>query len=153
MDQDTGKQPLVVAGVNYAYADWAVYTHDPVSILAGNPAEASILIDKGSDFEVFSMEFFAAIAGAAQTDATRVIPLVRVNFNDSGAQKNWFLKPAPLSSIAGDARLPMILLHRRIVLGNSTLTVNYTNDAAGTDYDLLQVVLTGRKLYGGPVRQ
>lgn len=152
MEMDTGKQPLVVAGVQYSYADWAVYTHDQLTVNAGNPGEASILIDKGSDFEIFSIGYFADIAGAAQTDSSRVIPLVRVNFNDSGAQKNWFLKPAPLSSIAGDGRLPMILLHRRIVLGNSTLTLSYTNDSAATNYRL-QTVLAGRKLYGGPVRQ
>jgi hypothetical protein len=150
-DVNSGKQSLVVAGVRYTYADWAGYTHDPVTVNAGEPGEASILIDKGSDFEVFSIGYFADIGGAAQTDSTRVIPLMRVNFNDSGAQKNWFLKPLPVSSIAGTGALPMILLQRRIVLGNSTLTVSYTNDAAATNYRL-QLVLAGRKLYGGPVR-
>lgn len=143
--------PLTVAGVQYTYADWSGYTHDQVTVNAGNTGEGSILIDKGSDFEIFSVGYFADIAGAAQTDSTRVIPLVRVNFNDSGAQKNWFLKPMPLSLVAGTGGLPMILLQRRIVLGNSTLTVSFSNDAAATNYRM-QVCLIGRKLYGGPVR-
>jgi hypothetical protein len=143
--------PLTVAGVQYTYADWSEYTHDQVTVNFGNSGEAGILIDKGSDFEIFSIGYFADIAGAAQTAATRVVPLVRVNFNDSGAQKNWMLKPVPLTLAAGTGELPMILLQRRIVLGNSTLTVSFTNDSADSNYRL-QVVLAGRKLYGGPVR-
>ncbi len=142
---------LTVAGVEYSYADWSGYTHDQLTVAAGNPGESSIQIDKGSDFEIFEINYFADIAGAAQTDSSRVVPLMRVNFNDSGAQKNWFLKPLPVTSIAGYGALPMILLQRRIVLGNSTLTVNYANDAAATDYRI-QISLIGRKLYGGPVR-
>lgn len=153
MDMNVGKQPLRVAGVDYTYADWGWYTHDPISITAGNPGQATINIDKGSDFEVFSLDYFASVAGAAQTDSSRVIPLVRVNFNDTGSQKDWSTKPAPLSAIAGIGELPMLLLHNRILLGNSTLTLAFTNDAAATDYANLQVVLVGRKLYGRPANQ
>lgn len=148
---DTGRKPITVAGIEYSYADPSAYTHDQVTVNAGNPGQASIQIDKGSDFEVFSLAYFADIAGAAQTDSSRVIPLMRVQFNDSGSQKNWFLKPVPVSSYAGDGRLPFILLQRRIILGNSTVDLSFTNDAAATNYRI-QIVLHGRKLYGGPVR-
>jgi len=144
---------LVVAGVPYNYAEWSAYTHDPLAALAnGVTLDATITIDKKSDFEIFSLAYMTDIAGAPQTEATRVLPLVRVQFNDSGSQQNWFLKPIPLAAIAGAGELPGLMLQRRIIFGNSSMTVTYTNFSAGTTYANMQLVLVGRKLYGGPVR-
>jgi hypothetical protein len=147
------RKALVVDGVPYSYAEWSAYTHDALASLAAAASlDATITIDKKSDFEVFSIAYWADIAGAAQTDSSRVLPLVTVQFNDSGSQQNWFLKPVPLTAIAGDARLPSLLLQRRIIFGNSSMSVTYTNFSAATAYLNLRVVLVGRKLYGGPVR-
>lgn len=144
---------LVVAGVQYAYAEWSAYTHDPLASLAAAASlEGVIQIDKKSDFEIFSINYMTDLAGAAQTDSTRVIPLVRVQFNDSGSQQNWFLKPVPLPSIGGDGRLTGLMLQRRIIFGNSSMSITYTNYSAATAYANMQIVLLGRKLYGGPVR-
>jgi hypothetical protein len=145
---------LLVAGVQYNYAEWSAYTHDPLaSLAAGSSLDATIQIDKKSDFEVFSLAYMVDLAGAAQLSSTRVVPLVRAQFNDSGSQQNWFLKPVPLVAIAGEgAGLPSILLQRRIIFGNSSMSITYTNYSAATPYTNMQLVLVGRKLYGGPVR-
>lgn len=152
--QRANPNSLLVAGTQYAYAEWSAYTHDPLAALAAaSSLDATIQIDKKSDFEIFSLAYMVDLAGAAQLSSTRVVPLVRTQFNDSGSQQNWFLKPVPIVAIAGaDAGLPSIMLQRRIIFGNSSMVVTYTNYSAATTYNHLQLVLVGRKLYGGPTR-
>lgn len=124
------------------------YPTNPLIVVAAaatpNP-QAQIQIDTDADFEVQYIGCAADIAGAAQTDSTRVIPLVTLQLVQSGGNP-LMPQPVALSLLMGDGRLPFILPEPLILPANTNLTCNFGWFAAATDYNL-RLVLIGRKLY------
>jgi len=119
---------------------------NPIIASAAVPTPVgNIKFDTSSDFEVQYMLCSADIAAAAQTDSSRVIPLVTLMISQSGGN-NWYESPIPLSLIMGDGRLPFVLPEPIIVPANSQLTFQFARYAAAVDYNL-RMVLYGRKLY------
>lgn len=135
-----------IGDVEYAYSVFSVYTHDRFALAALGQSTQSIQIDKDADFEVQALGYFADVAAGAQTDSTRVVPLVLVNITDGQSQRTLFRKPVALPAIAGKEGLPFILPQRFIFVANSVVELAYTSFAAATAYNL-QLALIGRKLY------
>lgn len=117
------------------------------SLAATVSAQANINFEADTEFTVVKFEFFADIAGAAQTDSTRVIPLVTVAMTDSGSGRNLQNAPVPIHSLCGIGELGMVLPVPRTFAPNSTLSFTFTNESAATTYTNLRMILTGFKTF------
>lgn len=115
------------------------------SLAAGASATAIVKVEADASFVLVKMAYFADIAGAAQTDSSRVIPLVNVEFTDSGSGRNLQSSAVPISSLCGDGALPFILPIPRRFQANSNIAVKFTNYSAATPYDNVRIALIGYK--------
>lgn len=88
----------------------------------------------GYDFLWSETTYYADIAGAAQTDSTRVIPEAMVQF--FLAQEPYQGEELPLQSVAGDGRHPYQLPVPFWIRGQAALVLNVRNASAATAYNL-----------------
>lgn len=117
------------------------------TIAPGATVTLNINIQKDADFKILAGTYVADIAGAAQLDSTRVIPLVTVLLTDTGAGRAFMDRPIPVPSLFGDGRLPFPWPMPKIMRALSTLQVQVTSFvAAGTTYSL-RLSFIGVKLY------
>lgn len=130
--------------------DFFVYGINFASLAAAASNEAAIQIQADSEFEVQKLAFFADIAGAVQTESTRVLPLMTIQVTDTGTGRQMFSLPIPIPAIMGDGRIPFILPTTKVFSASSAVLVSVTNYSAATAY-LLRVLMIGAKIfrYGG----
>lgn len=128
--------------INFTYQ-----TPNVAAIIAAANAQVALPFDQDSNFIWQKTAFFCDIAGAAQTDSTRVLPLITVQITDSGNSQGYMNAPVPIPALFGDGRLPMVLPAPQIVRPNSTLQFNFTNYAAATNYANLRILLIGVKRF------
>ncbi len=133
-------------GKRYLY-DYYVYSASYTDLAAAASQTGRINIEADADFVVEKMTFFAEIAGAVQTDASRVIPLATMLINDSGSGRNLQNEPVYIPSIFGDGRLPFVLPLPRTFRANSTISVTAANVSAATTYANLQISFIGYKKF------
>lgn len=126
--------------------DWYVYTVPLTSIAAAANATASLNIRAHADFIIHKLTMFADVAGAVETDSSRVLPLVTLQITDTGAGKNFFSDVTPIPSLFGSGSLPFILPGPRRVAANSTLQFAYNNISAATTYRIY-LSLIGVEVY------
>lgn len=128
--------------------DHFIYMAKVSSLAAGASATSQINIEANSDFVWLKTAYMADIAGAAQTESTRVIPLARVSITDSGSGVNLQNLPVPISSLAGHEGLPLNLSQPRVFSANSIATFTFSNYSDSTTYANIEIALIGyRKLY------
>lgn len=127
--------------------DWYVYTADSLALIAGANDTVPINIEADSDFYLIKLSFFADIAAAVQTDATRVIPLITVQLVDTGSGRQLLNNDIPIPSIFGWGEIPYILPLPRLFKGNSILRVDFTNFSAATTYNI-RLAFSGYKDFG-----
>ena len=118
------------------FKDFYVYQERFADLQSGQSATGNVNIQADSDFMLQKLTVFASIAGAAQTDSNRVIPLVTIQVTDSGSGRNLFEEAIPASAIFGTGELPFILPTPKLFAARSTITVNVSNFSAATDYRL-----------------
>ncbi len=133
--------------------DYFVYPVALGSLAAAAIATVQTQISADSDFYLTAMTYFSELAGAAQTDSTRVIPLLTVQFTDTGSGRQLFNQAAPLHAIAGDGTRPYRLIHPRLFRRSTTIQTQATNVSAATTYTTTFICLIGFKLYGAPAPQ
>lgn len=104
----------------------------------------NVNIETDSNFIWQKISYFANLANAAQTESSRVIPLINVQFLDSGSGRNLQNNPLPIPAIAGNGQLPFIMPVPRILRANATLSVTFTNFDAAATYNIT-LVLSGYK--------
>lgn len=126
--------------------DFFVYPLTFASLLAGTAAQNAIQIQSDSDFELTKFTMLADIAAAAQTEATRVLPLVTIQITDTGTGRALFSAPLPVPAIFGDGRIPFILPVPKIFSANASVAVQVANFAAATNYNL-RICLIGAKIF------
>ena len=126
--------------------DFFAYTLTFASLLAGTAAQGAIQIQSDSDFELSKFTMFADIAQAAQTEATRVLPLVTIQITDTGTGRSLFSSLLPIPAIMGDGRIPFILPVPKIFSANASVAVQVANFANATDYNL-RLLLIGAKIF------
>jgi hypothetical protein len=125
-----------------------IYPVPEVFIGPASEASATVRIDSATDFLWFKTAFFARDdAGGAQTDATRIIPEVLCQIQVSGADRNLFQAPVPIASFAGDGRIPFILPAPMVLLANSEVRFDFTNNGDTRDLDIA-LALIGLKDFG-----
>lgn len=130
------------------YKDHYVYKAIVSTLTAGSTLTSQIQIEANADFVWVKSAYFADIAGAAQTESSRVIPLVRVAITDSGSGRNLQNLPVPVASLAGHGGLPLNLPQPRIFNANSNISLTFANYSAATDYGNVELSLIGyKKIY------
>lgn len=142
---ETKEQPVRT----YKSSGFFVYTTNPVVLVcsaAAPVAQGQVPIQTDSDFELMEITYAADIAAAAQTDSTRVIPLVTLQIVQSGTGIDIMGNPIALSGLAGDGRLPFILPESKIWPASSSMLVTLTRFAAAVDYNI-RLAFIGRKLF------
>lgn len=128
--------------------DHFIYMAKVTGLASGASATAQIAIEANSDFVWLKASYMTDIAGAAQTDSTRVIPLVRVAITDSGSGVNLQNTPVPLSSLSGHEGLPLNISQPRTFSANSNISLTFSNYSAATTYANVELAFIGyRKLY------
>lgn len=130
--------------------DYFVYPVALGSLAAAAIATVNTPISADSDFYLTALSYFSEIAGGAQTDSSRVIPLLTVQFTDTGSGRQLFNQAAPLHAIAGDGPRPYRLIHPRLFRKSTNIQTQATNVSAGTTYATTFICLIGFKLYDAP---
>ena len=140
----------VGSGKQYIGREFFAYTPNPVvaEISDATPSvQLTIPIQTDSDFELFEIMQATDIAGAVQTESTRVIPLVTMTISQSGSGIDIFPNPVPLGSIAGTGGLPFILPESKIWPANASMLITLQRYAvSGTSYNI-RLTFAGRKLF------
>lgn len=134
----------------YSGTGFFVYTPNPLiaTLADATPTvQLQVPIQTDSDFELMEILQATDIAGALQTDSTRIVPLATLTIIQSGSGVDIMPNPVPLSVISGDGRLPFILPESKIWPANSSMTITLTRYAvAGTTYNI-RLSFAGRKLF------
>lgn len=92
------------------------------------------------DFLWSETTYFADVAGAVQTDGTRVVPEIMAQFFQN--QEPFQDAEVPLNSIAGPGQRPYSLTTPWWLPGTTKLTLQVRNASAATAYNLW-VTITG----------
>lgn len=128
---------------------FASYSLGPVDVAVGADEDASFTVDTNSVFVWTKTTFSADLAGAAQTDADRVIPLIDVQITDSGAERSLFKEPMRIDAFSGSGQIPFILPVPYLFAKNSEISATLTNfAAAGNDYENVMINFIGYRVYG-----
>jgi len=130
----------------YISKDFFVYEVDFASIAAAGVGTGVIQIQADSDFRLEKTVYFASIAAATQTDASRVIPSMTAVIIDTSSGRQLSSSAVPIASLFGTAQDPFIWETPHIFEARSTLTVNVTNFDAAAAY-VLRLSFIGTKLY------
>lgn len=144
--------PKPVPVPKYRLREFVAYQFSTVTgLAAAGTATLSQQIMQGADFELMKLSFSADIAAAAQTDSTRVIPLITVLVQDWGSQRALTGNniPVPVPALFGTGENPFILPESRIFTANSQILLQLANYSAATTYNL-QLTLHGRHLWLNP---
>lgn len=125
-----------------------IYQSPNIAALApGATTPNAIQFDQDSNFVLQKISYFVDIAGAVQTDSTRVLPLVTIQITDSGNSQGFMNAPVPIPALLGDGRLPFVLPQPMIVRPNATLQFSFANYSAATTYNNVRVDLIGVKRF------
>lgn len=106
------------------------------ALAAAADGSVEIKVEADSDFYWYKAAYFADIAAAAQTDSTRVIPLVTVLITDNGSDRQLMRSAVPVPSIFGTGEIPFILPAPHRFMASSTFSVAVTNFDAAATYNL-----------------
>jgi len=123
------------------------YTLNVSSIAAAGVDTDSINIDSDSQFVWMKTAYFVDIAGAVQTDSSRVIPLINVQLTDSGSSRQFFDEPQPVNNFAGTGNIPFILPSPFVFRSNANINASFTNYSVATTYVNLKISLIGFRVY------
>jgi hypothetical protein len=106
--------------------------------------QQSLTIPAAEDFYWYQATLQADIQGAAQTESSRVIPLVNIQIQDVGSQKTLDNLSLPCFSRAGFGERPYRLINPRKFDANTNISFLFTAIiAAGTTYTNLFLTLHG----------
>lgn len=129
------------------FEDQYTYVVPITTLVAGTSDTFNLQIEADAYFVITKMSYMADIAGAVQTEETRVIPLVRILITDTGSGRNLMSQAVDISSIAGHEGLPFITPTARWIKPNSAVSVQFNNYSAATTYANVNLYLHGKKLW------
>lgn len=128
------------------YTDFFSFTISFASLAAGASTDGQIQIQSDSDFKLQKWTYFADIGGAAQTESSRVLPLITMQVTDQGSGRQLFSAPEAIPAIMGDGRIPFILPTTKVFAAKSTILFTVANFSVGTTYNL-RLMLIGAKIF------
>lgn len=104
------------------------YTVEPVTLAAGVDGAVTLRIESATDFIWFKSTYQCEVDPAAVlTDSSRIIPLIDVQMNVSGADRNLFQEPTPIETVFGTGETPFVLPAPMILMANSEVRFEFTN--------------------------
>ncbi len=124
-----------------------IYTLSLASLAAGATNSDLVNIENDSQFVWIKTSIFADIAGAVQTDESRVLPLINVQLTDTGSARQFFDEPQPVGNFAGSGQLPQILPAPFIFSNNANINASFTNFSNATTYANIKLSLIGFRVY------
>lgn len=142
MQQRNPLAPLAPLG-----SDFYVYQVDFLALAAGGTGSGGFSIEADARFQLNKLTFFADLAAAAQTDSTRVLPLVTVLVTATGSGRQLSSGAVPVPALFGTGEIPFILPRPKVFAPNSKVTVAVANFSSATTYNL-RLSFIGEKLYG-----
>jgi len=134
-------------GTKWVQDYYAYVANAGLTLAAGASITVSLSVEADSTFILTKMASSADLAGAAQTDSTRVIPLITVSIVDSGSGRNLQNAPVPMGLLSGHDGLPFVLPVAREFKPSSNIAVTFTNYSAATVYANPRLVLFGYKKF------
>jgi len=134
-----------VAVTKQVMRDWYVYTFRGAGLVSDGTLTDSINIQADANFICTKITGFADIAEAAQTNATQVIPLVRVQINDSGSGRNLMDIAVDMANICGKNLAGYELPVQRCFAASSTVSCTFTSYDAAATYGNVSLSLHGYK--------
>lgn len=140
------KMPDLELTALFGVRDIFTYVADFGEIENGASKTAIFTIMADSNFLWQQGCFFASLAGAVQTDASRVIPLCNVTITDTGSGRQLMSAPVAVPSLFGYGSLPFDLPTPRFFRANSQISVQVANFSAESDYSL-QLHFIGTKFF------
>lgn len=128
------------------YKQFYVYEFFTAALGVAASATDQVKIESDADFIWTKMAFWADLASAAQTDATRVLPNVSIQFKDTGSGRNFFNAPIAIPSIFGTGEIPFILPIAQKLRLNSVLQCDFTSFEAVSTPDI-RLAIIGYKIF------
>jgi hypothetical protein len=123
------------------------YTVPPITLAAGVDGSVSLRIDSATDFVWFKSTYQCEVSpAAALIDSTRIIPLIDVQMDVSGTDRNIFQAPTPIDTVFGTAETPFVLPAPMILFANTEVRFDFTN--RDTRALLIKLQLIGLKDFG-----
>lgn len=116
------------------------------NLVAAASSDQTFQVDASASFIITDLMYLADVAGAAQTDSSRVIPLVTVAITDGSSGRKWMPTPVPVSAMFGTGEDPYELSEPRELPAKSSLIIEATNISSATAYNL-RLVFAGYKVY------
>jgi hypothetical protein len=129
------------------FEDQYTYVAGVQNLAAASSDSFNLQIEADAYFVITKISYMSDVAGAAQTDSTRVIPLVSVLITDTGSGRNLMSQAVDVSAIAGHEGLPFVTPTARWILPNSAVNFVFTNYSAATTYANVTLYLHGKKLW------
>jgi hypothetical protein len=129
------------------FEDQYTYVTSVAALNAGTTDTFNLQIEADAYFVITKMSYMADIAGGAQTEDTRVIPLVRVLITDTGSGRNLMSQAVDISSLAGHEGLPFVTPVARWIAPNSAVNIQFSNYSNATNYANVSLYLHGKKLW------
>jgi hypothetical protein len=126
--------------------DFFVYDIDFAALAPGASANGQIQIQADADFELQKLTQFSDLAGALETEATRVLPLVTIQITDTGTGRQMFNAPVPIPALFGDGRIPFILPTTKLFSRNASVAFVLANYADADTYNI-RLQLIGAKIF------
>jgi hypothetical protein len=117
------------------------------SLAPGAQETFTINIKADADFIWMKGVYQADIAGAALTNASRVIPLCTVLLVDAGSGRQLMDQAMPVPNLFGIGELPFILNQPKTFARSSSLLVTVTNYSNATTYTNLYLSFAGLLLF------
>lgn len=126
--------------------DFFVYSVEFPSLAPASAQSGAFQIQADSDFELQKLSMFADVSGAAQTAATRELPLVTIQITDTGTGRQLFSQPVAVPALFGDGQIPFILPTTKVFSRNASVAVAVSNFSDSTTYRL-RLNFIGAKIF------
>jgi len=121
-----------------------------VTFLAVAPAATPtqvVNIDSSAEFFWIKGAYMCDVAGAAQTDATRIVPNVDVQIQLGGADKFLVQGATPIPSVFGTGQEPFVWSFPQKLIRSSVVTFTLASREAAITLNI-RLALIGWKDYG-----
>ena len=124
-----------------------VYIANFLAVAPAATPTVVVNIDSSAEFYWIKSAYMADIAGAAQTDATRVVPNVDVQIQLGGADKLLLQGNTPIPSVFGTGQIPGVWAFPQKLVRSSVVTFTLASREAANTLNI-RLALIGWKDYG-----
>jgi len=139
-----------IYNAKYSFRDYFTYVASLTSGTTFAPAASTTLtfnIDGESDFFWDKAAVYCNIASDGTDYSTEELPGVLITITDTNSNRQLQNNPAPVSSIFGTGRLPLILPIRKLFSSKATVKLSIQNITDNDTYTRLDFSFIGVKAF------